>query len=61
MTSKERVKAKHPEAIVEKEAGTFAGGKIRYCVKLQPNARKVVGYGQRESWAWAAACRSLGL
>jgi len=61
MTSEERVKEKHPDAIALKEIGTFVGGKVRYCVKLQPTARKVVGYGQRESWAWADACRSLGL
>ncbi|AOJ73361.1 MULTISPECIES: hypothetical protein [Burkholderia] len=61
MTSKDRVKAKHPAAIVQKETGTFAGGKVRYCVKLHATARKVVGYGQRESWAWADACRALGL
>ncbi|PRG14962.1 hypothetical protein C6Q17_07470 [Burkholderia contaminans] len=33
----------------------------RYKVMLKPTARKVVGYGQRESWAWADACRALGL
>ncbi|WP_321966965.1 hypothetical protein [Burkholderia cepacia] len=53
--------AEHPEAVAVREVGTFVGGKIRYKVLLKPNGRKVVGYGQRESWAWAEACRALGL
>lgn len=61
MRAKDRVLAKHPEAVVVREVGTFSSGRIRYKVMLKPTARKVVGYGQRESWAWAAACRALGL
>lgn len=51
----------HPEAVAIKEIGTFAGGKVRYKVLLKPGARKVVGWGQRESWAWADAVRTLEL
>lgn len=61
MRAKERVLAEHPEAVAVREVGTFVGGKIRYKVLLRSNGRKVVGYGQRESWAWAEACRALGL
>ena len=59
--AKDRVLAQHPEAIAVREAGTFVGGTVRYKVLLTPRGRKVVGYGQRESWAWAEACRALGL
>lgn len=61
MMAKQRLRAKHPDAVVVREVGTFAGGRVRNVVKLKPNSRKPVGYGQRESWAWADACRALGL
>lgn len=51
----------YPEAMIIKEVGAFAGGKVRYKVQLKPGARKFVGYGQRESWAWADAVRALQL
>lgn len=35
--------------------------KFRYKALLTPNGRRAVGYGQRESWASAEACRALGL
>ncbi len=61
MTSKKRVLAKHPAAVALREVGSFAGGRIRYVVKLTPTARKTVGLGQRESSAWADARRTLGM
>jgi len=61
MRAKDRVLAKHPEAIVVREEGSFSSGKVRYKVLIHPTARKVAGYGQRESWAWAEVCRTLGL
>lgn len=61
MRAKEKVLARHPEAVAVKEVGTFVGGTVRFKILLTPNARKVVGYGQRESSAWAEASRSLGL
>lgn len=61
MRAKERVLAKYPDAVAIKEIGAFSGGKVRYKVKLTPSGRKVAGCGQRESWAWAEACRSLGM
>lgn len=60
-TAKARVLKAHPEAVAIKEIGTFAGGKVRYKVLLKPGARKVVGWGQRESWAWADAVRTLSI
>lgn len=59
--AKDRVVAQHPSAIAVRENGTFVGGSVRYKVLLAPRGRKVVGYGLRESWAWAEACRALGL
>jgi hypothetical protein len=61
MRAKDRVLQKLPLAIAEKEVGKFAGGTVRYVIKAEPTARKIQGYGQRESWAWAEAARKLGL
>lgn len=59
--AKDLVLKAYPDALAIKEVGTFAGGKVRYKVLLKPRGRKVVGYGQRESWAWADAARALQL
>lgn len=61
MRAKDGVLARHPDAVVVRENGALVGGTVRFKVLLKPNGRKVVGYGQRESWAWAEACRSLGI
>lgn len=61
MKAKDKVLRKYPEADAIQEVGTFVGGRIRWKVRLTPKSRKISGYGQRESWAWADACRNLGL
>ncbi|WP_186214966.1 hypothetical protein [Burkholderia gladioli] len=61
MRAQDKVLAKHPTAVAVKETGKFVGGKTRYKILLKPNARKVIAYGLREAWAWAAACRALDL
>lgn len=61
MTAKERIRAIYPDAVAIKECGNYVGGKIRYKILLKPGARKPVEYGMREPWAWANACRALGL
>ncbi|HEM7843230.1 hypothetical protein L0Z02_29695 (plasmid) [Burkholderia multivorans] len=47
MTAKQRLRAKHPDAVVVREVGTFAGGHVRYVVKLKPNSRKPVSLQER--------------
>ncbi|APC19502.1 hypothetical protein BLL42_27605 (plasmid) [Pseudomonas frederiksbergensis] len=61
MKAKDLVIREYPEATAVKETGTFAGGKVRYKILITPNSRKVTGWGQRESWAWAEAARELKL
>ncbi|MFP3506903.1 hypothetical protein [Burkholderia sp. SIMBA_062] len=61
MRAKDRLLAKYPDAVVIREDGTFSDGQVRYKVLLKPNGRKVIGYGKRESWAWAEACRTLDI
>jgi len=61
MTSRNRVLAKHPTAVAMRGVGAFAGGRVHYVEKLSPTARKIAGYGQRESWALVDACPAPGL
>ncbi len=55
------VRAAHPEATVIAVPGTYVGGKVRYEIRLSPNARKPIAFGMRQQWAWAEAMRALGL
>lgn len=61
MKAKDIVLKHHPDAVAVKEVGAFSDGKIRFKVLLKPGARKVAGYGKRESSAWAEVVRALEL
>lgn len=53
------VRSRHPEAYATAVPGNYVGGRTRYEIRLSPNARQVVAFGMRESWAWAEAARLL--
>lgn len=61
MKAKDIVLKHYPEAAAVKEEGTFSDGKVRFKVLLKPGARKIAGYGKRESSAWAETVRNLEL
>lgn len=61
MKAKDIVLKHYPDSAVVKEVGAFSDGKVRFKVLLKPGARKVSGYGKRESSAWAEVVRTLEL